>query len=222
MLPDLDFFTKGMMFGFAVAVPVGPIGVLCIRRTLVNGVVSGLATGIGAALADALYGALAAFGLAFVAAFLQKFSLAMQITGGAFLLLVGFRIFMKRPKATDLVMDEKVKIHNLKEIVGDFFSAFFLTLTNPGTILFFVAIFASLGLVEEGAIHYELSSVMVLGVFLGSLMWWCILSGGIGLFRHKLDRRGLRAINMISGMIIGSFGAGFAGWAIFSKLLKLI
>lgn len=218
---DLDFFTKGIVIGFAIAAPVGPIGVLCIRRTLVNGVVSGLATGMGAALADALYGAVAAFGLAFVAAFLQKFSFVMQLFGGAFLMYLGLKIFLQRPKAADFVTDENRKIHNPKEIASDFISTFFLTLTNPATILSFVAIFAGFGLVEEGNVHYELSALMVLGVFLGSLAWWCILSAGIGLFRHKLDRKGLRAINMLSGMIIGGFGAAILGRLIFSKLINL-
>lgn len=222
MLPDLDFFTKGMMIGFAVAAPVGPIGVLCIRRTLVNGIVSGLATGLGAALADTLYGGIAAFGLTFVAVFLQKFGMFIQLLGGAFLLYLGFKIFMQRPKAVDFVTDEKRKIHGLKEWIADFFSTFFLTMTNPMTIISFIAIFAGLGLVEEGDVHYELSTVMVFGVFLGSMAWWSILSGGVGVFRHKLDRKGLRAINMISGMIIGGFGAGVLGRLIFSKLLNLL
>lgn len=219
MLPDIDFFTKGMMIGFAIAAPVGPIGVLCIRRTIANGIVSGLATGTGAALADAFYGAIAAFGLTFVAEFLKSYSAAMQLLGGIFLIYLGFKIFMQRPKAADLVTGEK-KIHNAREIVSDFFTTFFLTLTNPATIFSFVGIFAGFGLVEEGVVHYELSAVMVFGVFLGSLLWWCILSGGVGLFRHKLDRRGLRAINMISGMVIGGFGAAFLGRLIFSRLLN--
>ncbi len=221
MLPDLDFFTKGMMIGFAIAAPVGPIGVLCIRRTLVNGLRSGLATGLGAAVADALYGAVAAFGLTFIGGFLAKASILMQVVGGGFLLFLGFKIFMQRPKSTDFVSNETKKIHNVKELLIDFCSTFILTLTNPATILSFIAIFAGLGLVEEEKVDYEHSSMMVGGVFLGSLIWWCILSGGVGVFRHKLDRRGLRAINMLSGMIIGGFGAAMLGRLIFSKLLNL-
>lgn len=220
MIPDLDFFTKGMMIGFAIAAPVGPIGVLCIRRTLVNGPVSGLATGMGAAVADAAYGAIAAFGLTVVAAFLQKFSFPMQLLGGVFLIYLGFRTFRQRAKASDLVSTGEKDPHNLREILKDFSSTVFLTMTNPATILSFVAIFAGLGLVSEEHTDYTLASLMVLGVFLGSLLWWCILSFGVGFFRHKLDRKGLRAINMISGMIIGGFGAAVLGRILFTKVFS--
>lgn len=220
MIEDVEFFAKGMLIGFAIAAPVGPIGVLCIRRTLVNGFASGLATGMGAALADAAYGAVAAFGLASVSLFLQEFSFTMQVLGGLFLMYLGFKTFMQRPKATDIVPEGQKQPHSLIEIIKDFVSTFFLTLTNPATILSFVAIFAGLGLASEEGTDFELASVMVLGVFLGSLLWWFILSGGVGFFRHKLDRKGLRAINMISGMIIGGFGGAVLGRIIFSKIFN--
>lgn len=203
-----DFFVKGIMIGFAIAAPVGPIGILCIRRTLLNGVASGLASGMGAALADCLYGAVAAFSLTAVAAFLQHYAVWLQIVGGIFLLALGVRIALQKPHREDEIRHPRKDWHSVKEIVGDFASTFLLTLTNPATILSFVAIFAGLGLVEEeGAPDYALSAMMVVGVFLGSLLWWCILSGGIGIFRHKLDRKALRFTNLLSGAIIGGFGA---------------
>ena len=203
-----DFFAKGIMIGFAIAAPVGPIGVLCIRRTLLNGVVSGLASGTGAALADCLYGAIAAFSLTAVAAFLQEYAIWLQVLGGGFLLALGARIALQKPHKEDEVRHPRKDWHSVKEIAGDFLSTFLLTLTNPATILSFVAIFAGLGLVSETEKpDYSLSALMVLGVFLGSLMWWCILSGGIGIFRHKLDRKALRFTNVLSGIIIGGFGA---------------
>ena len=203
-----DFFVKGIMIGFAIAAPVGPIGVLCIRRTLLNGVASGLASGTGAALADCLYGAIAAFGLTAIAAFLQEYTTWLQLVGGGFLIALGARIALQKPHKEDEIRHPRKDWHSLKEIAGDFLSTFLLTLTNPATILSFVAIFAGLGLVSDSENpDYNVSALMVLGVFLGSLMWWCILSGGIGIFRHKLDRKALRFTNLLSGIIIGGFGA---------------
>jgi threonine/homoserine/homoserine lactone efflux protein len=202
-----DFFIKGIMIGFAIAAPVGPIGVLCIKRTLLNGVVSGLASGMGAALADCLYGAIAAFSLTAVAEFLRDHTLWIQALGGLFLVGLGIRIFLQKPRKSDEVRNPHLHRHNLKQIAQDFISTFFLTLTNPATILSFVAIFAGLGLVsEEVKPDYETSALMVAGVFLGSLAWWCILCGGIGLLRHRLDHRALRITNIISSMIIIGFG----------------
>ena len=203
-----DFFIKGILIGFAIAAPVGPIGVLCIRRTLLNGVASGLASGTGAALADCLYGAIAAFGLTAVATFLHHYEIWLQLVGGGFLIALGARIALQKPHKEDEIRHPRKDWHSLKEIAGDFFSTFLLTLTNPATILSFVGIFAGLGLVSEGEKpDYGVSALMVLGVFLGSLLWWCILSGSIGIFRHKLDRKALRVTNLLSGIIIGGFGA---------------
>lgn len=214
-----DFFIKGIMIGFAIAAPVGPIGILCIRRTLLNGVASGLASGIGAALADCLYGAVAAFSLTAVAAFLHHYAVWLQVLGGGFLLALGIRIALQKPHKEDEIRDPRKHRHSLREIGGDFISTFLLTLTNPATILSFVAIFAGLGLVTAGEPpDYEVSALMVLGVFLGSLMWWCILSGGIGIFRHRLDRKALRFTNLLSGVIIGGFGAIILAHLLIQKL----
>jgi threonine/homoserine/homoserine lactone efflux protein len=203
-----DFFIKGILIGFAIAAPVGPIGVLCIRRTLLNGVASGLASGTGAALADCLYGAIAAFSLTAVFTFLKEYATWLQIFGGTFLIVLGARTVMQKPHKEDEVRHPRKDWHSLKEIAGDFVSTFLLTLTNPATIFSFVGIFAGLGLVSEGETpDYGLSSLMVAGVFIGSLLWWCILSGSIGVFRHKLDRKALRFTNLLSGIIIGGFGA---------------
>jgi len=207
------FFLKGFMIGFAIAAPVGPIGVLCIRRTLLNGVRSGLATGAGAAVADACYGAVAGFGLTAISSFLQKIATPLQLLGGVFLLYLGIRTFLQKP-AADGAGEGKKRLHKWGEVARDFSSTVFLTLTNPATILSFVAIFAGLGIVQ-GAPDYRLAGLMVLGVFLGSLAWWCILAGGIGLMRHKLDARMMKAANIISALIIGGFGLFALGHFLF-------
>lgn len=218
---DIDYLAKGIIIGFAMAAPVGPIGVLCIRRTLVFGIVSGVATGLGAALADAVYGGIASFGMIAISDIIKKISPYMQFFGSIFLIFLGLRIFLSRPKMAEPITDANQKPHNPPELLRDFISSFFLTLTNPATILCFLAIFASLGLVVEDDPHYEHSALLIAGVFTGSLAWFSILSGSIGLFRHKLDRKGLRSINMISGMIIGGFGGAILGRLLVTKLMHV-
>lgn len=200
----LLFFFKGFMIGLAIAAPVGPIGVLCIRRTLLHGMRAGLATGAGAAVADATYGAVAAFGLTAVSGFLQQAAGVLQLLGGGFLIYLAVRT-LRQPPAAVTHSGGQVQIHSWRDAARDFTSTVFLTLTNPATILSFVAIFAGLGLVQ-GAPGMALPSLMVLGVFLGSLGWWVCLSGGIALLRHRLGYRGLKAANLLSGGIIGAFG----------------
>jgi threonine/homoserine/homoserine lactone efflux protein len=189
---------KGIIIGFAIAAPVGPIGVLCIRRTLADGRLPGFVSGLGAATADAGYGAVAAFGLTLITDFLMEGASWLRLIGGAFLLFLGIRTFFARPA------ERAAPVRN-GGLVGAYASTFFLTLTNPTTILSFAAIFAGLG---AGSPNGNPSSAMllVLGVFLGSALWWLVLSGTAGLFRAKLSAGGLRWVNRVSGTIITAFG----------------
>ena len=193
----MGLFFEGIVIGFAIAAPVGPIGVLCIRRTLAEGRVSGLVSGLGAATADALYGAVAALGLTFVTEFLVGGQAWFRLVGGAFLLFLGVRTFLARPA-------ERAAPAARSGLPGAYASTFFLTLTNPTTILSFAAIFAGLGV--AGANDALSAARLVLGVFLGSAAWWLVLSGGTGLFRPKLSAGGLRWVNRVSGTIIAAFG----------------
>src|SRR3989344_5776045 len=131
------FLMKGLIIGFSIAAPVGPIGVLCIQRTIAYGKISGLFTGLGAATADGLYGAVAAFGLTIISNFLVGQQFWFRLIGGAFLLYLGIKTFMSKP-------EEKTATENHKGLLSDYFSTIFLTLTNPTTILSFVAVFAGL------------------------------------------------------------------------------
>ena len=201
----VGLFFKGVIIGFAIAAPVGPIGVLCIRRTLAEGRISGLVSGLGAATADALYGAVAALGLTFVAEVLVGGQGWLRLVGGAFLLFLGVRTFLARPA-------DRAAPAARGGLPGAYASTLFLTLTNPTTILSFAAIFAGLG-VAVGANGDVLSAMsLVLGVFLGSAAWWFVLSGVTSLFRTRLSVRGLRWVNRISGAVIAAFGVlAFSG-----------
>lgn len=195
---DVSLFLRGLVIGFSIAAPVGPIGVLCIRRTLADGQMYGLVSGLGAATADALYGSVAAFGLTFISAFLIGQKLWLSLIGGLCLLYLGIKTLLSKP-AQEAAMTEG------KGLFGSYVSTFLLTLTNPMTILSFVAIFAALGLGSTTG-SYASALVLVLGVFCGSAMWWFLLSGGVGLFRNKFNARGLLWVNRVSGVIITLFG----------------
>jgi len=198
-LMSVGLFLEGIVIGFAIAAPVGPIGVLCIRRTLAEGRVSGLVSGLGAATADALYGAVAALGLIFVAEFLMGGQAWLRLVGGAFLLFLGVRTFLARPA-------ERAAPDARSGLPGAYASTFFLTLTNPTTILSFAAIFAGLGVAGDANGDALSAMLLVLGVFLGSATWWFVLSGATSLFRTRLSVRGLRWVNRISGTVIAAFG----------------
>jgi len=202
-------FLQGLLIGFSIAAPVGPIGVLCIRRTLAHGRWSGLASGLGAATADALYGCVAGFGLTLISHLLIQQQSWFRFGGGVFLLYLGARTFLSRPAGTSSRASRS-------DLAGDYLSTFFLTLTNPLTVLAFAAIFAGLGLGGTGG-GYGSAALMVLGVFVGSALWWLILSSGVSWLRDRFSLRGLRWVNRISGLVILGFGAAALASLIFSR-----
>jgi threonine/homoserine/homoserine lactone efflux protein len=195
---DLLFLFKGIIIGFAIAAPVGPIGILCIKRTFVGGRLSGLFTGLGAAVADAAYGCVGAFGLTVISSFLLGIEGWLKGIGGLFLLYLGIKIFCEKPSK------EQGEVKELG-LLKDFSSTLFLTLTNPMTIVSYMAILAGLGL---GNTHhnYSAAGLLVLGVFLGSLLWWIILAEIITLFRKRVSERLFRWVNRGAGCIVIAFG----------------
>lgn len=192
-------FAKSVAIGFAIAAPVGPVGVLCAQRSLRDGRLAGLLSGIGAATADAVYGLVAALGVNAVSAFIAAQTLWLRLIGGAILLGLGARTFI-RPPATDAAKAEAATL------MQDFVSTFVLTITNPVTILSFAAIFIAVGIDGVRPDPYAVAAV-VLGVFCGSTLWWIILSVGLGLLHGRLDPAALRWVNRIAGAIVAAFGA---------------
>jgi threonine/homoserine/homoserine lactone efflux protein len=189
---------NGMAIGLLIAAPVGPIGILCIKRTLSQGRLYGFLSGLGAATADAIYGCIAGFGLTLISNFLVDQSSWLQFIGGLFLSYLGIRTFVSTPPQATL--------SNLTgSRFGSYISTFFLTITNPVTILSFLAVFSGLGL---SASDYTIFSrlLVVVGVFLGSLLWWGMLSSGISLIRGYIERQNfLPWINRLSGIILFVF-----------------
>lgn len=195
---DIGILLRGGLIGLSIAAPVGPIGVLCIRRTLAEGRLAGLVSGLGAATADALYGCIAGFGLTVISSLLVSQQAWLRLAGGLFLCYLGLKTLLARPA-------QQAAVVKGRGVLGTYASTFFLTLTNPMTILSFAAIFAGLGL---GQTHgdYVSAGLLVLGVFLGSAGWWLLLSSGVGVFRARFPAAGLLWVNRISGIIILGFG----------------
>jgi threonine/homoserine/homoserine lactone efflux protein len=195
---DFSYFTKGLIFGFSIAAPVGPIGILCIRRSLADGWTAGLLTGFGAATADACYGCVAGFGLAGISRFLVGQQAWIQLLGGLFLCWLGLRIFLADA-------GDPVAATSPGGTAMGYLSAFFLTLTNPMTILSFAAVFAGMGLGSAGSGQMAAGG-LVAGVFSGSMAWWIILSSASSLFNGRMNAAGMRWINRVSGVVLGGFG----------------
>lgn len=198
---EWELFPRGLVIGVAVAAPVGPMALLCLRRTLARGRFVGVVSGLGVASADALYGAVAAFGLTSISEWLVAGSDGLRLIGGLFLLLLGVRSLRSIPPAARGVDPGR----SSAEGVIAFTSTLGLTLANPTTILSFVAIFAGFGVgqARHGAAS---ATALVLGVFLGSTLWWIVLISTVAWFRVWFTPQRLRWINVAAGVAIALFG----------------
>ena len=205
---DPVLFLKSIALGLAIAAPLGPIGVLCINRTLEKGFWAGMAGGLGTALADASYATLAAAGFAAFSAALQAIDMPLKLVGGLFMIYLGLR-GLRAPPA------KKAASVGARDLIGTVSATFFLTIANPATILSFAAIFAGLGLVNTPGVAAAVT--VVGGVFSGSLLWWLFLSGVVAGLHHRLPAGFTRATSILSGVVLIGFGL----WAIGSFGLKL-
>lgn len=195
---DFLIFLKGIMIGVSIAAPVGPISILCIRRTLTESTYAGLATGLGAAVADGIFGILAGFGLTAISSFFVSHHVIFRLIGGIFLALLGIKIFLSKPISDCITFKSK---HFFTTMI----QTTILTLTNPLTILAFAGIFAGVGIGTKEN-DYLSASLISLGVFTGSALWFLGLSGLISLFRKKITTETLVFINKIFGLIIVCIG----------------
>ena len=189
---------RGLAIGLAIAAPVGPIGVLCIRRTLAQGRAAGLLSGLGAATADAVYGSIAAFGLTALSGAMVAQRQALSLAGGLFLCYPGVRTLRAAP-------GEAGRASGAGGLAAAYASTFVLTLTNPMTIISFAAVFAGLGL-AAGTSGAAGAIALVAGVFCGSALWWLALSTGVSLAGRGLGQRELAWVNRLSGAVILAFG----------------
>lgn len=189
---------KGCLIGFSIAMPVGPIGLLCIRNSLARGMIYGLMSGLGAACADTLFGALGGFGVSAIGIFLDKYHLVLELMGAFFLFYLGGSTFFEK-------IEESKESRMESSYLKAFISTFLLTLTNPLTVLSFAGVYAGLGV---GALSNDFLTPLIItaGVFIGSALWWIILSAGSSCFKEKMNHEAKKWLNRISGTVILGFG----------------
>ncbi len=199
---EVGLFLQGLLIGFSISVPVGPVGVMVIRRTLAEGFASGLSAGLGCATGMALYGSVIGFGLTAVSEVLVRQQRPLGLVGGLFLIYLGYTIVRAAPPDPAATLQRR-------SLLGAYGVTFALTIVSPAVILYFIAIFAGSGLVERQR-NYLAAFILVLGVFLGALGWWLLLSGLVTLLRARLHTSALRWANWGSGLAIAAFGVKVA------------
>jgi threonine/homoserine/homoserine lactone efflux protein len=188
----------GMLIGLVMAAHIGPVNIICIRRALTKGPKNGFVVGTGAAFADGLFGALAAFGLAGLTTFIEEFNVWFQVIGGIALIVIALKLWFSHPHIDDIRDTYKDRT---KAAIG----TFLLTMSNPLTVLGFVAIFVSMGLGEMGNNYFN-ASFISLGIFIGSCLWWAIISNVSAKIGKGITDKGLEKINKILAVIIMLFG----------------
>lgn len=197
---DPSLFPRGLLIGLAIEAPVGPIGVLCIRRSLTDGRAVGFATGLGAATADAVYAAVAALGLRAVGEVISEHAVWIRLVGGVALCYLEIKTLRSAPAALG-----RAAGGGRTQLAGAYATTVGLTLANPATILSFAAVFAGLG-AGAGKGGNAAAMLLVAGVFLGSALWWLVLSSGAGLVRERVGPSGLRGVNVASGAVLSGLG----------------
>jgi threonine/homoserine/homoserine lactone efflux protein len=197
-LANIWMLLKGAGIGFAVAAPVGPIGMLCIRTTLERGRIAGFAAGLGAAVADAVYGTIGVLGVTAISGIIEAQRIWLELGGGIFVILFGIHLGLTKPNIQN--GNEEIPV----SLWADFMKTLVLTLANPSTILTFMAIFAGV----PGAAASSMAAVpaTVLGVLFGSAAWWLFLSQGVGVIRHRISERALKWMNWAAGILLVAFG----------------
>lgn len=197
-MQHIEFLLKGLVVGLIVSIPMGPVGVLCIQKTVNKGRILGFLSGVGAASADTIYAIVAAFGVSYITNFLDKHQATMQIVGIIIFLYLGIRMVSNNPIKQYRYHQSSTRKRN---IVKDFLSVFFITLTNPLTIIFFGAAFATLGLLNT--IEHPINAyLLILGIFVGASSWWFTLTSLVNIFRKKFRLRNIFIINRLSGYVI--------------------
>jgi threonine/homoserine/homoserine lactone efflux protein len=197
-MKEVELLIGGIMVGLMIAMPVGPVNILCIHRTLEGGWKSGVISGLGAAAADMFYGAVAGFSITLVVQFLLREQFWIRFFGGILLVVIGISYFFKRPEPLNAQEQDRANAYS------DFRSTFLLTLTNPTTVLSFLAILAALGIGHQK--QWELTVFLVGGIFCGSMLWWIVLGSFVNLIRDRFNDRILLSMNRLAGLLIVGFG----------------
>jgi threonine/homoserine/homoserine lactone efflux protein len=196
----IELFLKGIIIGLMVSIPLGPIGVLCIQRTLNKGRKAGFVSGLGASAADTFFALIAGFGISMIVTFLKAHHVYFQIIGGAIVMYLGTHIFFTNP-----VQQLRLQRLSQNSLFQDFLSVFFLTVSNPMAIFFFIAMFAGVNL-ASGPMNFFLVSLIVAGVSVGTSSWWFILTTLVNIFRNRFRLKSIWWMNKVAGVIIFFLG----------------
>lgn len=205
--PGLILFLKGIAIGLAIAAPVGPVAVLCIRRTLAHGIAQGVASGMGAVTADVFFGSAASFGVAAVSGLVLTYENWLRSAGGLFMLVLGVRTYFQQSKPSEA--------QGTSPILRAYGTAFFLTITNPITIFAFTGIFAAFSVVNHAMTALD-SATLLIGVTIGCVIWWLGLTMVAVLSRRWVASHNLRWMNRLAGAVLLVFGAAALGSLLFS------
>ena len=196
----VESIIKGFIVGMGASIPLGPLGVLCVQKTLSKGRVSGFVTGLGASITDTFFAALAILSLALIQEFVDNNERSVLFFGGLAVIIIGLKIFLTNPV--------KQIRHNKggKKLLEDFLSSVIMTVTNPGAIFLILGLFAFVGLDIDGSSSLDIIFSVLAGVFVGAMTWWIILSTSINIFRNKFRLRQLLMINRVAGIVIMVLG----------------
>jgi|HubBroStandDraft_2_1064218.scaffolds.fasta_scaffold04723_6 threonine/homoserine/homoserine lactone efflux protein len=212
----LVLIISGVVIGLIVAAPIGPVNLICIRRTLAFGQVNGFAAGLGAAAGDGAFAIVTGFGLTAIAQLIEGYFLGLELAGGIMLIAFGVHTFITTPDMKELARMKEAE--GASTLVRAMASTFALTITNPATLFGFAALFAGLGGLAGGDASFVDTSVVVGGVIAGSILWWFTLTAFVGLFHRNINDRVMKIINHASGIIITLFGVAVLGHLVISKI----
>ncbi len=191
----LDTIIKGIFIGVLVSAPMGPIGVLCVQRTLREGRFHGFISGVGATLSDLVYAVVSGLGVSFILDFIQANHYPLQIAGSILLLVAGYFIYRSNP-ARELLKQDERKASYWKNLV----SSFFINLSNIGILFFFIAMFARFNFIDPN--HSSQNIVGILSIGVGTIIWWLFISTIVDKIRGKFNPRGLKIFNAILGVVL--------------------
>jgi threonine/homoserine/homoserine lactone efflux protein len=195
---DFTCFLKGLIIGFVLPIPIGPVGILCIRRTLAYGKYYGFLTGLSAAISDMMLSIVAAFGITLVSNYISGYQQEIRLFGGVVLLAIGYLTLRPHPI-------KETAVQGVTSPALSFFSTFLITFTNPMAVFAYAAVFAGIG-VDDLIHNHTSASLVVIGVFVGSLCWFSVLIYLSSIFKEKIISRGLVLVNKITGSLLMLFG----------------
>ncbi|HEV2650235.1 MAG TPA: LysE family transporter [Rhizomicrobium sp.] len=203
-MDTLKLIISGVVIGLIVAVPIGPVNLICIRRTLAFGPLNGFMSGLGASVGDTVFAIVTGFSLTVIAQLIRGFSSWIELAGGAMLVYFGIHTFFAKVVAR--LEDKDSKEQGASTLLRAMASTFALTITNPATLLGFAALFAGFGGLAGGHPNIMSAAFVVIGVAAGSTLWWLVLTTVVGLFHASISNRVMSIINRISGFAIAGFG----------------